>query len=535
VSASGAEERSSSLRGGAFRAMDKSKPQQPNFLRTILATLQQLFIPGKDPSYIHWCLAAITLIGAVIRFWRIAQPIAYDEAYTYVYYATRDFKHILADYSAPNNHIFHTILVRLFFEIFGRQSWVVRGPALLAGILCIPAAYFFARRIFNARQSLAGAALVALTPWFINYSVNGRGYTLIILFSLLLANLGALLTQRQSRAALGAYAIVAALGFYTIPIFLYPMAGVSLWVLVTHLTAPMPWKERSARARDFLLACLAGGLLTLLLYSPVIFFGTGIRSITSNEIVESRAWSVFSENLQPRITRTWESWTAGFSQALKNLLIGGFLLSLFFYRKASNQRLPLQVFLVVAVAVVLVIQRVAPLARVWMYLGAFYLIFAAAGLVWLAELVLNRFIRSVYTARIISTAILLVMMVALTNIYQETQQGSLVPNSNDLPEQYVAQYLASHLEAQDKVLSVSPVDIQTAYYLYLNGVPYDVFYQRDHPVPIENAVVVLRVNSKYNTPEEVLKFFKVAENFDPASAQLVYEYGPVQVFSIPLK
>ena len=88
---------------------------------------------------------------------------------------------------------------------------------------------------------------------------------------------------------------------------------------------------------------------------------------------------------------------------------------------------------------------------------------------------------------------------------------------------------------QDKILSISPVDIQTAYYLYLYGVPYDVFYQRDHPVPVENAVVVLRTNSKYNTPEAVLKFYKITEQFDLASAQLVYEYGPVQVFSIPAK
>jgi 4-amino-4-deoxy-L-arabinose transferase-like glycosyltransferase len=513
--------------------MNKSKPQQRNLQRLIPATFQQLFLSGKDPSYIYWCLAAITLIGAVIRLWRISQPIAYDEAYTFIYYATRDFKHILADYSAPNNHIFHTILVRLFYEIFGKQPWVVRGPALLAGILCIPAAYFFARRIFNAPQSLAGAMLVALTPWFINYSVNGRGYTLIILFSLLLGNLGALLTQNQSRSALVAYAIVAALGFYTIPIFLYPMAGVSLWVLVTHLSAPEPWRERSIKSRDFLLACLFGGLLTLFLYLPVILFGTGFRSITSNEIVESRAWPVFIENLQPRIIKTWESWLAGFSQAVKNLLAIGFILSVIFYRKASSQRLPLQLFLALAVAIVLVIQRVAPLARVWMYLDAFYLIFAAGGLVWLLELALDRFLQAEHTARIVSTVILLILVMALINFYRETQQGSLVPNRDDMPEQFAAQYLASHLQPQDKILSVSPVDIQTAYYLYLSGVPYDVFYQRDHPVPVENALVVLRTNSKYSTPEEVLKFFQVAENFDLASAQLVYQYGPVQVFSIP--
>jgi 4-amino-4-deoxy-L-arabinose transferase-like glycosyltransferase len=515
--------------------MDKPKQQQQHPPRSILATFQQRFLPGKDPSYIYWILGAITLIGAVIRIWRITQPIAYDEAYTFVYYATRDFKNILADYSAPNNHIFHTILVRIFYEIIGKQPWVVRVPALLAGILCIPAAFFFARRMFNARQSLAGAALVALTSWFINYSVNGRGYTLIILFSLLLANLGALLTQKQSRAALGAYALVAALGFYTIPIFLYPMAGVSLWVLVTHLTAPEPWKERSLKARDFLLACLVGGLLTLLLYLPVIVFGTGFRSITSNEIVESRAWSAFIENVPPRITRTWESWMIGFSQPVKDLLMAGFLLSLFFYRKASNQRLPLQVFLVLAVAIVLVIQRVAPLARVWMYLEAFYLIFAAGGLIWLIELVLNWLIRSEHTARVVSAGILLGMVIAFGNIYLETQQGSLVPNRDDLPEQHAAQYLASHMEAGDKILSISPVDIQTAYYLYLYGIPYEFFYQRDHPVVVGNAIVVLRTNSKYNTPESVLDFYKIAGNFDLSSAQLVYEYGPVQVFSISAK
>ncbi len=267
----------------------------------------------------------------------------------------------------------------------------------------------------------------------------------------------------------------------------------------------------------------------------MILFGTGFRSITSNEIVELRAWSVFLENLQPRINKTWESWTAGFSQPVKDLLIAGFLLSLFFYRKASGQRLPLQVFLLLAVAIVLTLQRVAPLARVWMYLDAFYLIFAAAGLVWLVELVLNRFMRPGNTERIVSAAVLLVMLIAFANIYQETQQGSLVPNQADLPEQYAAQYLAAHLSAQEKVLSVSPVDIQTAYYLFLQGIPYEVFYQRDHPAAVEKAVIVLRTNSKYNTPEEVLKFFQVTENFDLASAQLVYEYGPVQVFSIPAK
>jgi 4-amino-4-deoxy-L-arabinose transferase-like glycosyltransferase len=513
--------------------MDKTQTQKQNPSRSLPATLQHLFIPGRDATYIYWLLGAITLIGMIIRIWRMSQPIAYDEAYTFIHYASREFKYILADYSAPNNHILNTILIRLLYDIFGRQVWVVRGPALLAGILCIPAGYFAARRIFDPQQALAGAALIAMIPWFINYSINGRGYTMVTFFSLLLANLGALLVERQSRAALTAYVLVAALGFYTIPIFLYPMAGVSLWVLVSHLISPGSKEERSIRVRDFLAACLIAGLFTLLLYLPVILFGTGFASIASNEIVESRAWSVFLENVRPRAVKTWESWMTAVAPATQYVLLGGFLISLFFYRKASRQRLPLQVFLILGAAIMLVIQRVAPLARVWMYLESFYLIFAAGGLIWLVELVLNRLNRPAFTARMISAIILLGVMILGTRIYLDTQQGSVVPNQGDFPEQHAAQYLATHLQKDDTILSVSPVDIQTAYYLYMYGVPYDVFYQRDHPVQVRNAVVVLRRNSKYNSPETVLDYYNLTGNFDLAAARLLYQYGPLLVYSIP--
>jgi hypothetical protein len=54
-------------------------------------------------------------------------------------------------------------------------------------------------------------------------------------------------------------------------------------------------------------------------------------------------------------------------------------------------------------------------------------------------------------------------------------------------------------------------------------------------VEIRNAVVVLRTNSKFNTPESVLDFYKITPDFDLNSARLLYEYGPVNVFSISAK
>src|SRR5215213_3169199 len=186
--------------------------------RSLHALVEHLFVPEKDSPYIFLILGGITLIGLLLRMLDLNKSIAYDEAYTFIHFASRPFKHILADYSAPNNHIFHTILVGVAYRLFGGETWVLRLPAFMAGILMIPAMYITARRFFSQYQALAAAGLVAVIPLFINYSVNGRGYTLLVLFALLLANFVGILVVQQSKPALIAFILTAALGFYTIPI-----------------------------------------------------------------------------------------------------------------------------------------------------------------------------------------------------------------------------------------------------------------------------------------------------------------------------
>jgi uncharacterized membrane protein len=528
VSASGAEERSSSLRGGAFRAMNNPSPRKPAS-PSIFQKFQHLFVAEKDSAYIYWLVAIITLIGATMRIWKINEPVAYDEAYTFIYFATRPFRQILSDYSAPNNHILYTLLVSLSYKILGGHTWIVRLPAFLAGTLAIPAGYFAARRIFNSNQSLAAAALIALTPWFISYSTNGRGYTLLTLFALLLMNFAGLLIHEQSRSALIAYGMTAALGFYTIPVFLYPMAGISLWVLATYLVDQDSWNSRSRRIWTFLATCALAGVLALILYSPVIFFGTGAGSILSNDIVEPRDWNTFTTNIGRRIGKTWEDWMLNIALPVQYILLAGFLLSIFFYRRVSGQRLPFQLIMIVAIIILLVLQRVAPFPRVWLFLEIFYMLFAGAGLVWLV----GAFASQVLAAdKVIPAAIVLLVLFVFTSKYFNTRQMS-IRASSDFPEQHAAQYLTSHLEDGDMIFSIAPVDMQTAYYLYMNGVPYSVFYRKDHPTNAESALIVLRKNTKYNTPERVLEFYKLTSDFNLQSSVLVYQYGPLNIFSVP--
>ena len=511
--------------------MNNPSPRKPVF-PSISRKFQHLFLAEKDSAHIYWILAAITLIGMLMRLWKMNEPIAYDEAYTFIYFATRPLRQILADYSAPNNHILHTILVSLSYKILGGHIWIVRLPAFLAGTLSIPAGFFAARRIFNRNQSLAAASLVALTPWFISYSTNGRGYTLLTLLALLLMNFAGLLIQEQSRGALIAYGITAALGFYTIPIFLYPMAGISLWVLASYLTDPDSWNKKSKRIWNLLASCALAGILTVILYSPVIFFGTGVGSIISNEMVEPRDWNTFTINMARRAPKTWSDWMSNIAPFAQYLLMGGFFLSLVFYKKASRQRLPLQLLMVIAIIGLLVLQRVAPFPRIWVFLEIFYMLFAAAGLVWLVETLMRNIGLSLSDARIIPAIILLIVFFVFTNAYLSTRPLS-IEAGKDFPEQHAAEYLTSHLNDGDVIFSIAPVDMQTAYYLYMNGIPYRVFYQKDHPTKVEHALIVLRKNTQYNTPERVLEFYKRTSDFNIQSSVLVYQYGPLNIFSIP--
>lgn len=56
-------------------------------------------------------LFLLTLAAIVLRLNFINQPMRYDEAWTYNRFASRNILIGMVNYSAPNNHIFHTILV----------------------------------------------------------------------------------------------------------------------------------------------------------------------------------------------------------------------------------------------------------------------------------------------------------------------------------------------------------------------------------------------------------------------------------------
>ncbi|TWT59065.1 hypothetical protein KOR42_24540 [Thalassoglobus neptunius] len=84
------------------------------------------------------------------------------------------------DYSAP----LYSLLVRVFVTQDGPREWVLRFPAFLAGMMCLPATFWLGRKLFGIRVGLLSALFLGLSPSFLRYAREARPYTLFMLFSI---------------------------------------------------------------------------------------------------------------------------------------------------------------------------------------------------------------------------------------------------------------------------------------------------------------------------------------------------------------
>jgi uncharacterized membrane protein len=143
-----------------------------------------LLAPAKRSTILAF-VAAVTMLGAVLRLWQLdAQSLWLDEAFT-ARIAPLDVTGIInairSDLDTPP---LHPLLVHAFL-LLGSSDFVLRLPSALAGILCIPLMYAVARRLLGTLTGLLAASMMALSPFAIYYSQEARMYALLLLFTLL--------------------------------------------------------------------------------------------------------------------------------------------------------------------------------------------------------------------------------------------------------------------------------------------------------------------------------------------------------------
>jgi len=209
-------------------------------------------------SYHHLSLAAACLTALVLRMDGLTRELSHDEAYSWVMFASRSYEYLASNYFVPNNHIFHSALMRLAVQIFGKSEWVIRLPAITAGVLAVPALFFLCRALANSTVGHVAAWLIACSPIHVSYSQTARGYSLLVLLAILswACMVLALGGRRRWWVAFVACGFLSA---WTVPSGIFHAAALMAWAGVVVLSKR---DQRDAR-RLAIVAAICAGLIAV--------------------------------------------------------------------------------------------------------------------------------------------------------------------------------------------------------------------------------------------------------------------------------
>lgn len=505
----------------------------PNFFGKVLSQLRndvREFATWIRPKKIDLLplviLITIILFGLFFRYSYLWRPMGHDETYTFMAFASRGLRTVITDYHLPNNHVFHTLLVNLAYKIFGDSPAVIRLPAFLAGVLIIPAVYLVARIFTRLNIALISASIAATLPVLIDYSTTARGYTTITFFFLLVLACGAFVRENRNLIGWCLIIIFSSLGLYTNPTMVYPIGVVFTWLVLSMLFNEVNQEYGKTFLAYLIISVITIIAISVLLYSPIIAT-SGLESIIGNNVVGALSWQDFSQSIPARIRNTWSEWNRNLPGFISTVALLGLGASIFTPIQGRRQRIFLSLAGILWIGLALLVQRVAPWPRIWLFLLPLFVIWITGGLFGLIELIL----RKVPKGEKILTALIGLFIAGplILGLVQNYPQFDQKLHAIGAVEQ-VAVYLREELQPNNVVVATSPDNVVLKYYLRRYGLPDDIT-ELTSGKSFERAIVV--VNQAYGQDlEYVLNQRSFLDDVNINSAQEIFKSNRFTIYQL---
>src|SRR5262249_49319898 len=108
-------------------------------------------------------LTAILVIAVALRAYKLESSLWYDEIATLVNIVRLPVRGIVTTLASMNNHILFSLEAKAAVWIFGESAWSLRLPAMLFGVGCVAALWWFARKVVGRSQANFAALLLAVS------------------------------------------------------------------------------------------------------------------------------------------------------------------------------------------------------------------------------------------------------------------------------------------------------------------------------------------------------------------------------------
>jgi uncharacterized membrane protein len=207
-------------------------------------------------------LWAIVVLGAILRFYRLDfQSLWLDEGLQYYVAINNSFGELLSQTSS-----FHPPLSFLINHAFLRMQdsdLFFRLPSALFGIASLPVLYILTTELTSRRIALVSTFVLAISPFHIWYSQEGRMYSQVLFFSLLSSVLLLHAIKRGGARWWVYYVLVGAAGMYTHVFMAVALLAQFCWVLLYH--------------RGKVAVHMGSGTIVVLLFLPWAIFLPWVR------------------------------------------------------------------------------------------------------------------------------------------------------------------------------------------------------------------------------------------------------------------
>lgn len=218
-----------------------------------------------------WSLAALVASAGILRVIHLEAGLWLDEINTLTDYVRLPWTAIVSTYQSQNNHPLYSLLARGSWLAAGQADWAIRIPAVAFGVASLWATWLVLRAFATAREAWLTTSLLAVSYHHVWFSQNARGYTALMLFSVLGTGVLHRVLTGTSRAPLRdawLYAVILALAVYT-----HLTAAL---IAVGHLAAvvvPQPGVPRevaNGRRGYALVSLVLAALLSVAMYAMVL-------------------------------------------------------------------------------------------------------------------------------------------------------------------------------------------------------------------------------------------------------------------------
>jgi hypothetical protein len=220
-------------------------------------------------------LAALLAFALALRLVGLGSDLWYDEIVTLVEFVRLPLGPLLTSFPSQNNHPLFSLLAKGSIALLGESPFALRLPAALLGTACVAALFAFARPFVGNAQAFGAALWLAVSYHHVWFSQNARGYTGLMLATIVATGLFAEGMRRRARSLWLVYGLALGLGLYVHLTAVFAFAAHALlWtgLLALHRAGVRGVARRWPGALEAwpLTGFLAGGLLGFALYAPLL-------------------------------------------------------------------------------------------------------------------------------------------------------------------------------------------------------------------------------------------------------------------------